>query len=65
MRISTIGSFCVVLAASIGHARAQSINIDIDVPNGAGAGLPSSTFAAAGLPGTWNGVFSSALLSST
>jgi hypothetical protein len=56
MRISTIGSLCVVLAASIGHARAQSFNIDVDVPGQPGAGLPSSGLAAAGLPGVWNAV---------
>lgn len=56
MRTSIIASLCVVLAASMGHARAQSINIDVDVGQGSGAGAPSSTFAAAGQSGTWNAV---------
>ena len=45
------------LACAVTSAHAQSLNIDINSPSGAGSGVPSSSFgAAAGQPGVWNSV---------
>lgn len=45
------------LACVVAPAIAQSMNIDINSPTGAGSGVPSSSFgAAASMPGVWNSV---------
>lgn len=50
-------SLTAAVAALAGTASAQSFNVDINSTSGFGAGVPSSTYAAAaGQPGTWNSV---------
>ena len=50
-------SSALVLAALAGTAFGQSINIDMNVASGSGAGAPLTTFGGApGLTGTWNSV---------
>lgn len=59
MNLTTRPSFPLSLALTLftAHANAQSINMDINVIAGEGAGVPANTYAgAAGQPGTWNNV---------
>ena len=58
-RRSVLACAVPALLAFAGIAAGQSFNVDINTTSNFGAGVPSSTYAAAaGQPGTWNNVLS-------